>query len=221
MKRGLIIGIPAAVVLLVGGPWIYNNVISREPAPLALSTAAPDGDTSEGTTDGEWRVASDSVVGYRVGETLFGQNNTAVGRTSEIEGSIRVSGTTVTSGSFTVQVATIRSDRTQRDNQFNRRIMQTDTYPTSTFTFSEAIDVGSVPEVGEQREASVPGELTLHGVTKTVDVNVAGQLVDGRIEVNGSIPIVFADWNIADPSGGPARTEDNGLLEFRLYFERA
>ena len=38
--------------------------------------------------------------------------------------------------------------------------------------------------------------------------------------VTGSIPIVFADYNIDNPSGGPAQTEDNGLLEFALNFEK-
>jgi hypothetical protein len=32
--------------------------------------------------------------------------------------------------------------------------------------------------------------------------------------VNGSIPVVFADYGISNPSGGPATTEDHGILEF-------
>ncbi len=37
----------------------------------------------------------------------------------------------------------------------------------------------------------------------------------------GSIPITFADWNIANPSFGPVSTDDNGVLEFALNFGRA
>jgi polyisoprenoid-binding protein YceI len=219
MKKWLLIGIVAAVALVVGGPWIYNNVISREPDPLALSTSTPAEELTG--TDGEWTVASDSVVGYRVKETLFGQNNTAVGRTKDIQGSMLVEGTTVKSGEFTVDMTTIQSDESRRDNQFHGRIMSTSTYPTATFTFSDPIDVGSVPEEGEKRTATVRGELMLHGVTKTVSVDVSGQITGNRIEVNGSVPIVFADYNIDDPSGGPARTEDRGLLEFNILLERA
>ena len=38
--------------------------------------------------------------------------------------------------------------------------------------------------------------------------------------MNGAIPIVFAEWGIPNPSTGPISTEDNGLLEFLLVFER-
>ena len=219
MKKWLLIALIAAVVLVVGGPWFYNNVISREPDPLALSTATP-GEELEGT-DGEWKIASDSLVGYRVKEILFGQNNTAVGRTKDITGSMLVEGTTVKSGNFSVDMTTIRSDETRRDNQFHGRIMNTATYPTATFKFSDPVNVGSVPQEGENRSATVRGELTLHGVMQKVSVEVTGQITGNRIEVNGSVPIVFADYNIADPSGGPARTEDHGLLEFNLFLERA
>jgi hypothetical protein len=37
----------------------------------------------------------------------------------------------------------------------------------------------------------------------------------------GSIPITFADWNISNPSGGPATTADNGTLEFQINFAHA
>jgi hypothetical protein len=36
--------------------------------------------------------------------------------------------------------------------------------------------------------------------------------------VVGQIPIVFADYNIPNPSFGPASTDDNGILEFSLVF---
>ena len=39
-----------------------------------------------------------------------------------------------------------------------------------------------------------------------------------NIEVNGTIPITFAEWNIPNPSFGPAETEDHGELEFLLVF---
>ncbi len=40
-------------------------------------------------------MATGSVVGYRVKEVLFGQDNIAVGRTSTITGQLKINGTTV------------------------------------------------------------------------------------------------------------------------------
>src|SRR5215469_666962 len=107
--RWLIGSAVALVVLVVGGAWLYIHVIEG-PAPAKLSlqsgssasaspAAAPTAAAAATDVAGQWRVASGSVVGYRVQEVLAGQNNTAVGRTSDISGSMTISGTTVSAAS--------------------------------------------------------------------------------------------------------------------------
>ena len=39
-------------------------------------------------------------------------------------------------------------------------------------------------------------------------------------KVSGSIPIVFDEWGIPNPSFGPADTEDHGILEVLLVLAR-
>ncbi|MFM8520829.1 MAG: YceI family protein, partial [Acidimicrobiaceae bacterium] len=89
----------------VAGPWVYINLIKDE-APEALTlepsttTIAPESTTTiavESTTtapasniDGEWKVVAESIVGYRVKETIVGQKTEGVGRTSEITGSLTI-----------------------------------------------------------------------------------------------------------------------------------
>jgi polyisoprenoid-binding protein YceI len=96
--------------------------------------------------------------------------------------------------------------------------METATYPTATFTLTKPIELGSIPAEGEQRTFSATGDLTLHGVTKSVTFELTGQLTGSIVQVAGSIPITFADWNIPNPSFGPIITEDHGVLEFALNF---
>jgi hypothetical protein len=56
-------------------------------------------------------------------------------------------------------------------------------------------------------------------VTKTAAFKVTARHSASTIQVAGSIPITFADWNIGNPSfGGVVTTEDNGVLEFALNF---
>jgi polyisoprenoid-binding protein YceI len=62
------------------------------------------------------------------------------------------------------------------------------------------------------------GDLAMHGTTRTVTFHVTARRSGATIQVSGSIPITFADWNISNPSGGPATTEDHGALEFLLSF---
>jgi hypothetical protein len=94
------------------------------------------------------------------------------------------------------------------------------TYPTSTFKLTQPIDLGDLPDDGEQITVPATGELNLRGTTKTVTVDLAARRNGADIEVNGSIPIVFAEWNIPSPSFGPVTTEDHGELELLVVFAR-
>jgi polyisoprenoid-binding protein YceI len=211
------------LALVIGGPWVYIHLIQDEaPPPLALGSTSASGDGATGsapTTGGDsWTVTDDSVVGYRVKEVLFGQSADAVGRTSAIAGTMTLDGATVTDASFTVDMTTVTSDESRRDDQFNGRIMETSVYPTATFTMSEPIDLGTLPDANADVTATATGELTLHGVTQTMTFDIQGRYTGSQVEIAGSIPITFADWGISNPSFGPVTTEDNGILEFSLVF---
>lgn len=217
-KSWLVVGVVAAAAVSVGVPFVYSEFISGDaPQPLALETAAP-ASPSRQSGAGTWTLATGSVVGYRVNEILFGRRNEAVGRTTTVTGKIVIDGTTVRTGSFTADMTTIESDQARRDRQFHGRIMDTAAFPASTFTFTEAIELGSIPVPGEKRTFMVPGDLTLRGTTKSVTVELTAERSADGFQVKGSIPIVFANWNIPNPSFGPVTTEDNGVLEFALNF---
>jgi polyisoprenoid-binding protein YceI len=236
LGRWLIGGLAALVILVVGGTWLYIHVIEGPaPAPLSLKSAAATtptrtasagtasaGTASAGTATGAWRVASGSIVGYRVNEVLAGQNNVAVGRTSAVSGTLTIRGTTVTAASFTVQMATIKSDQSERDAQFDGRIMDTAAYPTGTLTLTAPIALGSLPADGTIRTYGATGNLTLHGTTKSVTFSLQAERTSTGIEVSGSIPILFADWGIANPSFGSfVTTQNHGELEFLIKFGRS
>jgi polyisoprenoid-binding protein YceI len=213
------------VVLVVGVPYVYIHFIEGPaPAPLHLS-ALPTTTTGTGTStaatvavDGTWKVTTGSQAGYRIKETLFGQSNTAVGRTTAVTGTITINGTTVGAGSFSVDLTKVSSDQSQRDNQFQGRIMNTATNPKATFTLTQPIALATLPADGVEITKQATGDLTMHGTTRSVTFPVTARRSGTTIQVSGSIPITFADWNISNPSGGPATTEDHGTLEFLLTF---
>lgn len=223
-KRGLLIAIPVGLIALVsGGTWLYINVIRDDPPPKLTVAEGTEGETeseTDGTIEGTWSVAGGSRAGYRVDEILFGQNATAVGRTQDVTGSITIAGTTVQTASFEVDMTTVASDQSRRDGQFHGRIMDTATFPTSTFTLTTPIELGSEPILGTKTPAQASGDLTLHGTTKPVTFDVEALHTSGKIQVSGSIPIVFADWGIPNPSNPAVSTEDHGELEFLLVLRR-
>ena len=83
------------------------------------------------------------------------------------------------------------------------------------------IDFGAVPASGETVTATATGDLTLRGVTNSVTFELTATYENDRVGVLGNIPVVFADYGIPNPSFGTISTEDHGLLEFILVFERA
>jgi polyisoprenoid-binding protein YceI len=159
--RWIVAGVAAVAVLAVGGTYVYIHFIEG-PAPAPLSLKVTNGDASAspgqpsqaartGSLSGAWRVTTGSVAGYRVKEVLLGQNNIAVGRTSHIKGDLTIKGNTVTAAAFTVAMATIHSDQSQRDAQFDGRIMDVTTYPTGTFILTRPISLVPVPAAGRSR----------------------------------------------------------------------
>ena len=204
---------------------------SVTPAASTPDTAATpaSGPTAPATTEApndtagrqSWTLTDAAEVGYRVQENLFGVDTEGVGRTNQITGDIVIEGTQVVSGGFVVDVASMESDDDRRDDQFRGRIMSTDEFPEAKFTLTEPIELGREPGEGVEVTTTATGELTLRGVTNPVTFGVTAEQQSGRIGVLGSIPIVFADYSIANPSMAGVSTEDDGLLEFVLVFEPA
>lgn len=210
------------VALAVAVPFIYIHFIEgKAPAKLSLSAAGRAGRSSTratGSVDGAWTVAKGSVVGYRVQEVLIGQKNTAVGRTSAVTGTVDIAGGSVTSASFSAQMAGVKSDESQRDGQFRDRIMDVARYPTATFRLTSPIALGTVPAAGTIRSYRASGELTLRGRTHPVTFTINAERSGSQLEVQGDIAIPFAEWGIPNPSFGSfVTTADTGTLEFLLH----
>jgi polyisoprenoid-binding protein YceI len=223
-RRWIIGGVVLVVVLAVGAPFVYIHFIEG-PAPAKLglsSTPAPGATLTATQLDGKWVVASGSQAGYRVQEVLAGQKNTAVGRTNTVTGSMQITGAKVSTASFVVDLRTVTSDQSQRDGQFNGRIMDTAQFPNATFSLTKPISLGRIPRVNQTVNVTAAGTLTMHGQTKPVTVSMQARDTGSTIEVSGQIPVVFSTWGIGNPSFGSfVKTDNNGLVEFLLQTTRS
>jgi polyisoprenoid-binding protein YceI len=223
--RWVIAAVIAVVVLVVAVPFIYINFIDDDDAPrlqlTSPSTSTPgstDG-TGAGTPaelTGTWTVRAGSKAQYRVDEVLFGQDNTATGSTEDVSGEVVFDDTTVTSADISVDMTTVTSDESRRDNQFQGRIMNTAQFPTATFTLTSPIELESVPAEATPITVPATGDLTIHGVTKPVTIELKAQRLGDTIEVNGTFPVKFSDYDIPNPSFAGIKVKDNGEFEFLL-----
>jgi polyisoprenoid-binding protein YceI len=175
------------------------------------------------TSIGSFSDFSSTFVGYRVREQLASVGATeAVGRTPNVGGSLTIVGTTVTAGQITADLTTLQSDERNRDRQLSRQALETARFPTATFTLTSPVELGSVPAEGATVDLTLTGDLTLHGVTKAVQVPVQARLQGGIVTVAGSLPIVFADFGIQQPQAMVVLSvEDHGTLEFQVHLSRS
>lgn len=215
----VVAGLVVLGLLLIGGPWLFFNVI-ESPTPSKLQLPAVKGAPSAvvpGPVSGTWKIGAGSVAGYRVQELLFGQSHTAVGRTPKVTGGMVISGTQVTAADFTVDMATVKSDTRSRDAQFDGFIMDTADHPHGTFRLTRPVELGRVPAVGQTISVPATGNLTLRGVTRQVTFTLDAERLSGGIDVKAEIPITFSLWHIPNPSFAVAQLGKTGTIEVLLH----
>lgn len=238
----IVVAVVAVLVVVGGGLWYF---VLRDTAPEVASLDAIDvppatsstgsGGTSaagsgsgsgsaSASADGTWTVVAgdDVFVGYRVDELFAGQtiSKTAAGRTPAVTGTVVIDGATVSEATFTADVTKLKSDEDRRDGAIGTRGLQTETFPEATFTLTEPIDLGSPPEEGQEITVSATGDLTLHGVTKPVTIELKAKWTGSAITVAGTTPIAFADFGMeVIEIPGFVTTEDNGTLELQLVLQ--
>ena len=131
--------------------------------------------------------------------------------------------TTLTAADLTVDTTSISSDKSQRDNRLRNEGLQTDTYPTATFKLTQPVAVPAAALAGTPSDVTLTGDLTLHGVTKSVQIPAKAQLVNGTVSVAGSLSFPLSDFGMTAPNIGGfiVSIADHGTLEFVVNFSKA
>ncbi|MEO5939548.1 MAG: YceI family protein [Candidatus Limnocylindrales bacterium] len=187
---------------------------------LPVTSGAP---IDAASLPGAWTIGADSIVGYRVRERLASlpADSDAVGRTNAITGSATLGagagGLLLTEADFSVDMTTLASDRQMRDNRLRRDGIETDQFPTATFSLTKPVGLPVDAASGGRFSVTLHGDLTLHGVPKTIDIAATAQLNGGVIQVLGSLTFPFSDYGINAPNiAGFVSVEDSGTLEFQV-----
>ena len=163
-----------------------------------------------------------SFAGYRVEEVLAGGlgENTAVGRTADVTGSMELSGGRLVAATVEVTMATLRTDDSHRDSHA-RGSLNTKEFPQARFTLMEPLDLPAGMADGEAFTGSAEGALTIRGVTNRATFDLQAQLVGESIVAVGSSPVVFSDYGVDTPTSiAVVSVEDHGIMEFQLILTR-
>jgi polyisoprenoid-binding protein YceI len=188
------------------------------------STAGSPTKATRANPVGAWALeGGTSFVGYRIEEQLAQVGaNTAVGRTSTVEGELNFDGARVTALRVKADMRNLRSDDNRRDTYLRRDSLQTATFTEAVFTLADPIPVSVTPAEGATMSTTATGDLTVHGVTKRVQVPVEGKLSGGKLVVVGSTRVALADFGIAKPRAQLVLSvQDNAVIELSLVFAPA
>jgi polyisoprenoid-binding protein YceI len=226
LRRGLIVGgVVGAVLVAAGGAGALLLGSHHAPAPLGLSSPAPRASLS--TADGTWKVDAGSQVGYRAKEKFINQSGPteAVARTSNVTGGLQIAGNDsslrATAVHFTADLASLQSQdkyatfQTYQRDFFVRSIyLQTGTFPNAEFKAdSVAIPAGIASGA---ISVTVPGRLTLHGMTKPVTASFQAQLSGSDVEVAGSMTVDMRDFGIEVPDISFTTAQPMVVIEYHL-----
>jgi polyisoprenoid-binding protein YceI len=231
----VIVGVVVLVLALGGGYLLFASRTSDSPPPAALdpaptTTAGEATGTSQAdgaaTADGAWQVSGDgsSYVGYRIKEQLafLSSPNEAVGRSTAVTGTMQVAGDTVEAVKIEADLTQLTSDESRRDNAIRMRGLESERYPTATLELAEPLQLAAAPVQGEEVRGEGKGRLTVHGVTREVDLDLQGLWSGSTIQVAGQLPVKMTDYQIEPPRFGPVVSiEDSLAVDFKLVFQRA
>ena len=135
----LIVAVVALVYFVIfptSSPKPFSLTTSSSTSSSSLSASGQAGVSSAAQLAGRWTVGSGSAAGYRVREKLafLPAESQAMGRTSQVTGSATFTAANaavrITQASFNVDVETLKSDRTMRDEKIREIGLESEKYPT-------------------------------------------------------------------------------------------
>jgi polyisoprenoid-binding protein YceI len=215
--RWVLVSAIALIVLLVVAVAAAIK-LQPTPAPLTLpaSVAAP-----TGPLDGTWSVTSGSVAGFRIQQTVFGLTSDVVGRTTDVTGTVTIAGGQVTTAHLRINLLALTSGGKPAP-QFDTSL-DTQRYPDATADLAGPVAPNAGFAPGAAVTVSAAGQLTLHGVTRTVTVQISMRRDGTDVKAAGSFPVAFADWGIARPKGygQVGSLNDHGTAEFLLVLRQS
>lgn len=210
-KRYFWLSAASLVIVVIAAGMLYAarfasavNQTQAHTAPgIAKATGTPVPLTGTSTFQ---IVSTQTTASYSVYENLIFQNkpnNDAVGTTHSVTGSFHVrTGTSPFVAAMNIQVdlRTLQTDSTRRDNFVRQNTLQTDTYPYATFVSVSTQGLPTSYTDGQTVHFQLTGNLTMHGKTNKEVFDVQGKVVGNTITGTATSTIYMTDFGIQPPN---------------------
>lgn len=153
-------------------------------------------------------ISSGTSADYRAREQLafFSFPTDAVGTTNAVTGRLvlDVRDRIVPSQSkIVIDLRTLKSDKSQRDQFIQSNTLQTDQYPDVVFSVVRAVGLPSALPTSGTLHFSLIGNLTVHGVTRSTTWTVTATLGSKTVTGQASTRVKLTSFGMSPPQVGP------------------
>ena len=167
-----------------------------------------------------------SSAKYVVQETLRGLEATAVGTTSAITGEIHLSRTglvTSAPSTFRVDLSTLRSDESMRDNFIRQNTLQTNnaTNRYADFTITSVSGFPSDYVEGQEVSLTLTGTMKIRNQTKDITWQVKARQAGEFLTATADTDFNMTDFGITPPNVQIARARDGVHVQVVFVARRA
>jgi polyisoprenoid-binding protein YceI len=248
MNRKLVIGAVAVVALGVIGVAAAIGITMlrsddpnlRTEAPAIPTTgagldAAPSataGTTASGsgvtTSSGVFHFVIDqsgSEAKYVVRETLRGVvGANAVGTTKTITGDLYLTQTGLATGQvskFSVDLRTLRTDESRRDDYVRQSVLRTNQFPMAEFVVESLSGFPASYVEGTEVSMTLTGTMTIRGQSRPLTWQVKARRAGDTLTGIADVTFNMTDFGINPPDVGFARAESGVQLQITILAKQA
>jgi polyisoprenoid-binding protein YceI len=210
LRHYLLAALGLIIVIVIGGV-IYTahfaNTVTKTQAHVAPGAATATGTPIPSTGLTTFQIVSaQSTASYSVYEDLVFQNkpnNDAIGTTHSVTGGFKIregNSPLVAGMNIQVDLRTLQSDSSRRDNYIQQNTLQTDSYPYATFVSVSTQGLPASYSDGQTVHFQLIGNLTMHGKTNKETFDVQGKVVGNTITGTATSTIYMTDFGIQPPN---------------------
>jgi len=118
---------------------------------------------------------------------------------------------------FTVNLTTLASDKSQRDRRVQNQALETGQYPTATFTVKSVTGYDPGKAAGDEQSLKLTGTMDLHGVQKEITWDVKARRQGNVITALATVTFKYGDFNIPVLNiAGFVSVQDNVTLQVQI-----
>ncbi len=192
---------------------VVEPVANTETVETAVDEPAAEPESSSSSSVRTFTIVPDqSEASYAAEEEFFndavaqlgvqlGLAN-PIGSTQEIEGELQLDLTQpnpFVSGEFEVNIQSLTSDKTKRDETIRKRFLESNQFPLAQFTITALEGFPEAYTEGEEATFQMMGEMTIREVTQPVTFAVTAVLDGDTISGTASAEMKMTDYGFNPP----------------------